>query len=830
MTLRRYRTFPWLEDGWRDLRFGVRSLARTPGFTSMALLLIAVGIGVNTAVFSVVNAVLLKPLTYPDPQDVMQLVTTSDRGTIPVASIPEYNIWQQQSTIFQQVAGYGWGGAGMNLSGGDRPEQVLGIHATAGYFALLGAPVVAGRTFTASEDSPNGGHVVVLSYSLWKRRFGANPKIVGSTIKLDDQSWVVVGVIGRDFVTDSPVDLWIPFQFDLNSREMARNFNVVARLKPGITAAQANAQLALATGQFSHTYGSNALPPHGGFRAVPLQEFLIGDTRLPLMVLLGAVGFVLLIACANVANLLLARASVRNRELAIRAALGAGRGQIIRQLLTESLALSLVGGLLGLAIGFGGVRVLLSISPGDIPRIGESGSAVGLDYRVLLFAFGISVVTGILFGLVPAISASRPDIRASLNENSSRSGMGLRRGEVRSLLVVCEIALALVLVTGAALLIRTFLKLQDVNPGFTTHNVLSGSMSVNASRFRRTEAVAQIVRDGRERLMSVPGVVDAGVSSCLPLQGCFGMGFDIPGRPKGNAPFTGVGGLFSVSWSYFSTFEIPFLRGRAFTEQDDSAAPGVIIINKAMARQYWPNGDPLKDRIQIGAGGPPMEAGPRDIVGIVGDTRDAGVSRDPFPTMYIPIAQMPNALTALNFQVAPLWWIVRSHVNASTLRAPVEAALRDASGGLPIARVRTMEEVGVRDTARQRFDMLLLIIFGAAGLLMASIGVYGVMSYSVQQRTQELGVRMALGAQTSNLRNMVIGQGMMLAAAGLVLGLCGAFWLTRFLTSLLFGIKAWDPIAFIVTPLLLSAVALLAVWIPAQRATRVEPMTALRLE
>ena len=829
MTLRRDRPFYWL-DGWRDLRFGVRSLARTPGFSSMALLIIAVGIGVNTAVFSVVNAVLLKPLTYPDPQSLMELVTTSDRGPIPVASIPEYNIWQQQSTIFQQVAGYGWGGAGMNLSGGDRPEQVLGIHATAGYFALLGAPVVAGRTFTATEDSPNGGHVVVLSYGLWKRHFGANSNVVGSTIKLDDQSWLVVGVIGRDFVTDTPVDLWIPFQFDLNSREMARNFNVLARLKPGITAAQANAQLALATEQFSRIYGSNALPLQAQFRAVPLQEFLVGSTRLSLMVLLGAVGFVLLIACANVANLLLARASVRNRELAIRAALGARRGQIIRQLLTESLALSLVGGLLGLAIGFGGVRLLLSLSPGDIPRIGESGSAVGLDYRVLLFAFGISVVTGILFGLAPAISASRPDIRASLNESSSRSGMGLRPGKVRSLLVVGEMALALVLVAGAALLIRTFLRLQDVNPGFTTHNVLSAAMSVNESRFRRTEAVAQIVRDGRDRLMSVPGVVDAGVSSCLPLQGCFGMGFDIPGRPKGNAPFIGAGGLFCVSWSYFSTFEIPLLRGRAFTEQDGSAAPGVIIINQAMARQYWPNGDPLKDRIQIGAGGPPLDVGPRDIIGIVGDTRDAGVSRDPFPTLYIPIAQMPNALVALNFQVAPLWWIVRSRVNASTLRAPVEAALRDASGGLPIARVRTMEEVEVRDTARQRFDMLLLIIFGAAGLLMASIGVYGVMSYSVQQRTQELGVRIALGAQTSNLRNMVIGQGMMLAAAGVLLGLGGAFWLTRFLTSFLFGIKAWDPIAFIVTPLLLSAVALLGVWIPAQRATRVDPMSALRLE
>jgi predicted permease len=548
------------------------------------------------------------------------------------------------------------------------------------------------------------------------------------------------------------------------------------------------------------------------------------------MVLLGAVSFVLLIACANVANLLLARASVRKRELAIRAALGAGRGQIIRQLLTESLALSIAGGLIGLAIGFGGVRLLLRISPGDIPRIGENGSEVLLDYRVLLFTFGISLLTGILFGLAPAISASRPDLSTALNENSRRSGMGLRHGKAGSLLVMSEIALALILVTGAALLVRTFLKLESVNPGFTTKNVLTASMSISASRFQRTEPVARIVRDGRERLMSVPGVVDAGVSSCLPLQGCFGMGFDVPGRPKGDAPFTGVGGLFSVSWSYFSTFEIPLLRGRAFTEHDDSAAPGVIIINQAMARQYWPNGDPLKDRIQIGAGGPPLDAGPREIVGIVGDTRDAGVSRDPFPTMYIPIAQMPNPLTALNSQAAPLWWIVRSHVSPYTLRVPIEAALRDATGGLPIARVRTMDEVKARDTARQRFNMILLTMFGISGLFMAAIGVYGVMSYSVQQRTQEMGVRMALGAPASDLRNMVIGQGMLLAFFGLTLGLAGAFWLTRFLTSLLFGLKAWDPIAFIVTPLLLGAVALLAVWIPARRATRIDPMTALRLE
>jgi putative ABC transport system permease protein len=816
-------------DAWRDLRFAVRSLARTPGFTAIAILVIAVGIGVNTAVFSVVNAVLLKPLTYPDPQSLVQLVTTSNRGPLPLAGIPEYNIWQQQSAVFQQVAAYDWGAAGVNLTGGDHAEQVLGIHVTRGYFALFGAPVVAGRTFTAAEDSPNGGQVVVLSYGLWKRRFGGNRKIVGSTIQVDSQPWLVVGVIGRDFVTDTPADLWIPYQFDLTSREMLHNFNVVARLKPGVTAAQANAQLALAADQFRRTYGSYALPPQGGFGAVSLQEFLIGDTRFPLMVLLGAVGFVLLIACANVANLLLARASVRKRELATRAALGAGRGQIIRQLLTESLALSLAGGVLGLAAGFAGVRLLLSMSPGNIPRIGENGSAVGLDYRVLLFTLGVSLLTGVVFGLVPAISASRTDLIASLNEGSSRFGMGRRPGRIRSLLVVSEIALALVLVIGAALLIRTFLKLQNVNPGFTTHNVLTASMSMSGSRFQRTGPVAQIVRDGRERLVALPGVLDAGVSDCLPLQGCFGMGFDVLGRPRGETPFTGMAGFFSVSWSYFSTFEIPLLRGRAFTKRDDSAAPGVVIINQATARQYWSRGDPLSDHIQIGAGGAFAEP-PRQIVGVVGDTRDAGVNRDPFPTMYIPIAQIPDAETALNVQVAPLWWIVHSRVDPLTLRAPIEAALREASGGLPVAHVRTMAEVEVRNTARQRFNMLLLTLFGAAGLMMAAIGVYGVMSYSVQQRTRELGLRMALGAQASHLRNMVIGQGMILAGAGVVLGLGAAFWLTRFLASFLFGVKAWDLVAFLVTPLLLSAVALFAVWIPARRATRVDPMTALRLE
>jgi putative ABC transport system permease protein len=827
----RYRSFPWVENSWRDLRFAVRALAKTPGFTAIAILVIAVGIGVNTAVFSVINTVLLKPLTYPDPQSLMQLENVSPRGSFPMANIPKFNIWRQQSSVFAQVAAYDLGGAGLNLTGGDHPEQVQGIHVSADYFALFGAPLAAGRTFSATEDSPYGGHVVVLNYGLWKNHFGGNPNIVGSTVQLDGQPYLIVGVIGRGFVTDTPADLWVPFQFDLNSQDMAHYFTVAARLKPGITGTQANAQLRLAADQYRRVYGSNALAPEDGFGVVSLQESMIGETRMPLLVLLGAVGLVLLIACANVANLLLARASSRKRELATRAALGAGRGQIVRQLLTESLALSLTGGVLGLILGFVGVRLLLAINPGDIPRLGEEGSAVTLDLNVLLFTLGVSVFTGILFGLVPAITVSRPNLAATLNENGSRSGMSIRSGKLRSALVVSEMALALVLVIGAALLIRTFLKLEAVDPGFETHNVVTMAMSVSGDRFQTTGPVAQVIRDGRDRIMAIPGVVDVGATNCLPLAGDFGMGFDILGRPRGDASSSGGAGFYSISWSYFNTFKIPVLRGRSFTEHDNGAAPGVVMINQAMAKRFWPNSDPLRDRIQIGAGaGPAFAEGPRQVIGIVGDTHDQGLNRDPFPIMFIPIAQMPDAETALNSRVAPLWWIVRSTVDPHTLVNPISAMLRDASGGLPVAHVRTVDELEVRNTSRQRFNMLLLTVFGGAGLLMAAIGVYGVMSYSVQQRTQELGIRMALGAQASDLRGMVIGQGMTLTLIGVAIGIGGAFWLTRFLASFLFGVKAWDPFIFIATPLLLTVVSLIAIWIPAKRATRVDPMAALRFE
>jgi putative ABC transport system permease protein len=819
-----------VESIWRDIRFGVRSLLKAPGFTVVAILVIAVGIGANTAVFSVINTVLLKPLTYPDPHSLVHLMNTGDQGSFPGANVPKFNIWRQQTRIFQQIAAYDSGGAGLNLTGNDQPEQVQGVHVSADYFSVLGAPVTAGRTFTAAEDSPHGGNVVVLSYGLWKRRFGGDRGIIGNDIQLNGQPYQIVGVIGHEFVTDNPADLWLPFQFELSSPDQAHYFGVIARLKSGVTVPMANAQLKLAANQYRTTY-PGTLGPNGGFGVLLLQELMVRDTRSSLYVLLGTVGLVLLIACANVANLLLIRATARKREFATRSALGAGRWHIIRQLLAESLVVSLAGGALGLMLGFAGVRLLLAINPGSIPRIGEDGSAVTLDLSVLLFTLAIAVLTGILFGLVPAISSSSKNLAAVLNESSNRSGVGFRSGKVRSLLVVSEMALALVLVIGSALLIRTFMKLQSVDPGFDTHNVLTMAMSISGDRFLRTSGVAQVIRDGTERINAVPGVTAAAAACCLPLQGGFGLPFNIVGRANGNNPNTGGAGYFPVSWSYFDVFKVPIVRGRNFTERDNGSAPGVVIINKAMARQFWPNGDPMNDRLEIGAGmGPVFVEPPRQVIGVVGDTRDGGLNQDPGPTMYIPVAQMPDKVTELNSRIAPLWWIVRTRMEPHTLTASVTNAIREATGGLPVAHIRSMDEIVVQTTSRERFNMMLLTCFGASALLMAAIGIYGLMAYSVQQRTQELGVRMALGAQASNIRNMVIRQGMVLVGIGLVIGIGGAFWLAKFLTGFLFGVKRWDPMAFILTPIFLSAVALVAVWVPARKATRVDPISALRFE
>ena len=532
----RYRSFPWMEELGRDLRFAMRSLGKAPAFAIIAVVVIAVGIGVNTAVFSVIDAVLLKPLTYPNPQKLVALTLTTPEGSFPVASVPFFNLWRQQTSIFEQVSAYDFGGAGLNITGGDHPQQVQGIHVSADYFAMLGAPVIAGRTFTAAEDSPNGGHVAVLSYGLWKSRYGADPKIVGRAIQLDGQPYLVVGVIGPGFVTEAPADLWVPFQFDLNAKDMVVFFTVAARLKEGVTISQANAQLGLAASQFRRLYGDDSLPRRGGFGVVSLEQNMIGDTGSRLLVLWGAVAFVLLIACANVANLLLARAAARKREFATRAALGAGRGQIVRQLLVESLTLSLAGGLIGLGLGFAGARLVLRMNPGDIPRIGEHGAGITIDFRIVLFTLGISILTGLLFGLVPAISASRANLAAALNENGSHASMGIRSGKLRSVLVIAEMALTVVLVVGATLLIRTFRNLEAVDPGF--HDAQRNQHVDGGERRPFSEdGSSGPGHPGGDRSAShaVPGVIDAGVSNCLPMAGGFGMSFDVVGRPKGGA-------------------------------------------------------------------------------------------------------------------------------------------------------------------------------------------------------------------------------------------------------------------------------------------------------
>jgi putative ABC transport system permease protein len=814
---------------WNDVKHALQMFINNPAFTLAALGALALGIGANTAIFTVVNTVLLKPLTYPEPDRIVQFQLTSPTNTGVGASITKFHNWQEQTSVFQDVSAYDFGGPGFNLTG-TVPEQVHGIHVTKDYFKLFGAPIMLGRTFTQQEDLPNGGKVVVLSYGLWKRKFGSNPSVVGTTVSLGGEPYTILGVLGPNFQTDPVSDIWLPFQFDPNSTNQGHFFLAAARLKPGVTLAQANAQLKVAADQFRRRY-PGVIGPKEGFAVQPLRDSIVSGVRSSLFVLLGAVGFVLLIACANVANLLLVRATGRKREFAIRAAMGAGRLRIIRQLLTESILLSVTGGILGLILGYVGVRALLAVSPGNIPRIGENGEGVGLDWRVLLFSLTVSLLTGIIFGLFPAIGASRPDLNSTLKESSNRSGTGFRQSKARSLLVISEVSLALVLLVGAALLIRTYIALRQVNPGFEAHNVLTMDMSLSTDRYTKSAGVAQLVRDGRERLNAIPGVEVSASSCCLPLEGGFGLPFNVVGRPTGKDPYTGGAGWMSSSPGYFAVFKIPIIRGRDFTDRDDGAASGVVIINETMAKKYWPKEDPVGQQIVIGKGvGPQFEEPARQIIGVVGDIRDGGLNRDPRPLMIVPQAQVTDGMTALNASIGPVVWLVRTHGDPHQVATQVAEQLRQASGGFPVARVRSMDQVVVQSMAREDFNMLLLTIFGASALVLAAIGIYGLMAYSVQQRTQEMGIRMALGADRAKIRNLVVWHGMRLALAGVIIGMGAAFGLTRLISSFLFGVKAYDPIVFVTVPVILTAVALLATWMPANRASHLDPMQALRVE
>jgi putative ABC transport system permease protein len=816
-----------LGDFRADLKHALHMFIKNPGFTIAVVAALALGIGADTAIFSVVNTVLLKPLSYPEPDRIVQLLCTGPDGEGACGSATKLHVWQNQTSVFQDVAGYDFGG-GMNLTG-TVPEQVHGVHVTEQYFRVFGAPFLLGRGFTTAEDRPHGGNVTVISGGLWKRKFGGDPNIIGKTISLANLPYTVVGVTSSDFDTDPVADLWVPYQFDPNTSDQAHYFVAAGRMRPGITLSQVQAQLKLAAAEFNRKYpGVNQ---RGGFDAQLLKDSVVSDIRSSLLVLIGAVSFVLLIACANVANLLMVRAAGRSREFAIRAALGAGRARIIRQLLTESVLLALAGGGLGLVLGFSGVRALLAVSPGDIPRIGKDGVAVGLDWRVVLFTVGISLLTGILFGLIPALGASKPDLSSSMKESSRGSGSSLRHNKMRSLLVISEVSLALVLLVGASLLIRTFVALRAVDPGFNSHNVWTCEMALNGPSFEKTAGVARVVRAGRERLNAVPGVITAAATNSMPLVGGFGLPFIIVGKPL-NGPSTGGAGWMAVSAGYFEAFKIPLIRGRDFTDNDTAGSQLVAVINEAMAKEFWKNGEnPVGQQIIIGKGvGPEFEEPARLIVGLVGDVRDGGLNRNPDPKMVVPLAQMTDGLTELNSKVAPISWVVRTKFDPHQMTTTLTEQLRQASGGFPVARVRSMDEVVVRSTARQDFNMLLLTIFGGSALVLAAIGIYGLMAYSVQQRTQEIGIRMAMGADRGRITKMVVWQGMRLTLVGVVIGVAAAFGLTHLIASLLYGVKNWDPAVFITVPVLLSAVALFAVWLPALRASKLNPMEALRTE
>ena len=819
-----------LEVFLKDLRHSLRGFAKSPSFTLAALAALTLGIGTTTAIFSVVNAVLLEPVAVPDPDRVVLFMNVSPQGSGPAASPAKFAHYRQQSQVVQDVAAFNTGV--VNYTGGTVVEQLRSARVSKDFFRLFGTPVALGRTFTQDEDLPNGPRAVVLSHRLWTTRFEGKKEVVGQTISLSGQPHTIVGVRGEfDFREFGPApQVFIPFQLDPQSTDQGHYFQVAGRLKPGVGLDQAKARLELSANEYRAKF-PNALRPNQGFSVQPIGEALVRNVRSSLLVLAGAVSFVLLIACANVANLLLARAAVRRREIAVRAAIGGSRGRIVRQLLTESVTLSLAGGALGLVLGWVGIRALLSVNTAGLPRVGENGSLVGIDWRVLAFTLAVSVGTGILFGIIPALQSARTDLAFTLKEGGGRAGAGFRQNKARAILVVTEVALALVLLIGSALLIRTAVALGRVDPGFDPRNVLTLRMSLTDPRFQQSEAVELMIRNTAERLRALPVVEEASATCCVPLQGGYGLPFQLVGRPLTEGPVHGGGGWVTLSPGYFEVFRIPLKRGRLFNERDDSRGPAVVIINEALAREFWPKGNPLGERLVIGRGIMKEFAGEpeREIVGIVGDSRDGGLNSDPQPIMYIPQAQVPDAANALNVALTPLAWVVRTRTAPGAASAAIQEELRQATG-LPVATVRSMEEVVSLSTSRQRFNMWLMTVFGASALLLAAIGIYGLMAYSVEQRRQEIGLRLALGAQPAQVKNMVVWQGMRLAAVGVVVGTAGAFALSRLITAFLYGVTARDPAVFVAVPLLLATVALLAVWLPARRASSVDATIALRYE
>ncbi|MDT7603525.1 MAG: hypothetical protein QOF61_1522 [Acidobacteriota bacterium] len=806
----------------QDLRYSFRTLRKSPVFTLVAVAALALGIGANSAIFSVVNAVLLRPLPFDHPERLMSVQARSEKdGSVSSdESYPNFLDFRDQCQTCEGVAAYGYQTSFMMIPG-EEPERARGVDASADLFQMLGTKPALGRVFTREEDQPKGRRVIVLSYGFWQRSFGANPQIIGQEIPLGSQPMTVIGVMPQGFkypVEMQQVDFWTPLapmlsEADLTKRDYV-SLTLLAKTKPGVTTGQAQAEFETISRRLQAQYPdtNTALV----FFVNPLGESLVGNLRTALLVLLGAVGCVLLIACANVANLLLARAAARTKEMSIRTALGASRWRIVRQLLTESLVLSVLGGALGLLLAMWGVALLTAASPADIPRISE----VSLDATVVVFTVAVALATGVVFGLAPALQASKSDVNEALKEGGRGSGEGHTRNRLRGALVVAEVALSLMLLVGAGLLAQSFRRLLDVQPGFDPNNLLTMDVVPRRSRYPEEAQRVQFFQDFLQRAAQAPGVRAVGLVDPLPLNGNFeAWDFNIEGR----APFAPGDNEAAdrriISPGYFAAMGIPVRRGRTFDERDRRDAPAVIIINETFARRHFPNEEPLGKRLIFSGG---TAAGTREIVGVVGDVRHAGLDEATTPEFYLPFTQV---LTARLTVVART-----DSSDPAPTAAALRAVIRQTDKDSPIYNVRTMNQLLSASVAKRRFNMILLGGFATVALLLAALGIYGVISYTVTQRTHEIGIRVALGAQPRDVLRMILGQGMVLTLIGVAFGLVGALALTRVMSGLLFGVSATDPATFVGVAFVLSAVAFVSCLIPARRATRVDPMVALRYE
>ena len=798
---------------FQDLRYGIRMLLNKPGFSAVALITLALGIGANTMIFSVVNGVLLNPLPFPDSDRLVRLGESHPKfkGNFTYASF--LDLGKETESVENIAAARFWSD---NLTGdGGEPEQVSAMLVSANFFGALGVPPLIGRTFSREEDTPGNSNVVVLSNGLWQRRYGGDPNIIGKPIKFASHESTVIGVMPPGFQSNilfpGQYDIWSPLVAGdkLHDNRRAHLLAVVARLKPRASMQQAEAELnAIAGGINERNPGVD--DPELGVTIIGLQERIVGGMRPALLVLLCAVGCVLLIACANVANLLLARSTAREKEIAIRLALGASRWRIARQLLTESTLLGLAGGAAGLFVAFWGVDSIVALAPGNLPRMDQ----VHLDGRVLVFTLGISLVTGILFGMAPALQLPKLSIHEVVKDGG-RGSTGSRRRWLRQFLVVGEIAIALVLLIGAGLLINSFWRLLRTDRGFDERNVLTVNLML--SRYSTPEQQINFLRTVLERVAQAPGARAVGLTSALPLRGGASTDFVIEGRTYelGDEPSADIR---TIDPNYFRAMGIPIRAGRVFADSDSADSPKVMVINESMARRFWPNEDPIGKRVTMKDWGPPLTG---EIVGIAGDVKPDTLDADPRPTIYWPYTQFPIIFNTL---------VIRGVGNPLSLVAAVKNQIWSVDPVQPIANIDTMEQVLASSVATRRFNMILISLFAATALALASVGVYGVISYTVSQRTHEIGIRMALGAKSSDVMKLVVAQGVALTMSGVVVGVGASLGLTRLMSTLLFGVGPTDIPTFSSVAVLLTVVSLAACIIPARRATRVDPMFALRCE